>query len=58
MVGGRAAQRFVGIRDYFGYLHIGQAAGGLRYNVGLPTTGARHPFPPLLMPKKYSMSGR
>ena len=58
MVSGRAAQRIVGIDNYFGYLHIGQQPQDVRYSVGLPTGGGVDPFPPLLMPKKYSLSGR
>jgi hypothetical protein len=57
-VTGKASHRFVAPWNYFGYLHIYNTDPSVRYNVGLPTGGGRDVFPPLLPPKKYSLSGR
>ena len=57
-VKGTASHRFVAPWNYFGYLHIFHKDPRVVYNVGLPTGGGHDPFPPLLPPKKYSLSGR
>jgi hypothetical protein len=57
-VNGKASHRFVAPWNYFGYLYIPYRDNRVVYNVGLPTGGGRDPFPPLLPPKKYSLSGR
>ena len=54
---GRAAIKFVKPLNYFGINHYIPTPTKQLYNVGLPTGGGKDHFPPLLPPKKYSMSG-
>jgi hypothetical protein len=57
-VTGKVSQRFVAPWNYSGYLNICNKDPSVKYNVGLPTGGGVDVFPPLLPPKKFSLSGR